>query len=142
MKANYFLGNEQFEVREEAVPEIGADDVLVKVAACGICGTDVHIYHGDKGSAAVHPPVVLGHEGTVCDAQWPAWNEDYLKESTIKYTVLFKGRPRYNIEVPAGTDAAEVERLALAHEGAAKWLEGKAPKKVIVVPNKIVNVVI
>ena len=85
---------------------------------------------------------VLGHEGTVCDAQWPAWNEDYLKESTIKYTVLFKGRPRYNIEVPAGTDAAEVERLALAHEGAAKWLEGKAPKKVIVVPNKIVNVVI
>ena len=85
---------------------------------------------------------VLGHESTVCDAQWPAWNEDYLKESTIKYTVLFKGRPRYNIEVPAGTDAAEVERVALAHEGAAKWLEGKAPKKVIVVPNKIVNVVI
>ncbi len=85
---------------------------------------------------------MLGHEGTVCDAQWPAWNEDYLKESTIKYTVLFKGRPRYNIEVPAGTDAAEVERVALAHEGAAKWLEGKAPKKVIVVPNKIVNVVI
>ena len=85
---------------------------------------------------------VLGHEGTVCDAQWPAWNEDYLKESTIKYTVLFKGRPRYNIEVPAGTDAAEVERVALAHEGAAKWLEGKAPKKVIVVPNMIVNVVI
>ena len=67
MKANYFLGNGQFEVREEALPEIGADDVLVKVAACGICGTDVHIYHGDKGSAAVHPPVVLGHElsGTV-----------------------------------------------------------------------------
>ena len=85
---------------------------------------------------------MLGHEGTVCDAQWPAWNEEYLKESTIKYTVLFKGRPRYNIEVPAGTDAAEVERVALAHEGAAKWLEGKAPKKVIVVPNKIVNVVV
>ena len=85
---------------------------------------------------------VLGHEGTVCDAQWPAWNEEYLKESTVKYTVMFKGRPRYNIEVPAGTDAAEVERVALAHEGAAKWLEGKTPKKVIVVPNKIVNVVV
>ena len=56
--------------------------------------------------------------------------------------MLFQGRPRYNIEVPAGTDVAEVERVALAHEGAAKWLEGKAPKKVIVVPNKIVNVVI
>ena len=67
MKANYFLGNGQFEVREEAIPGIGADDVLIKVAACGICGTDVHICHGDNASAAVHPPVVLGHElsGTV-----------------------------------------------------------------------------
>ena len=67
MKANYFLGNGQFGLREEAVPELGENDVLVKVAACGICGTDVHIYHGDKGSAEVHPPVVLGHElsGTV-----------------------------------------------------------------------------
>ena len=70
MKANYFLGNGQFEVREEAIPEIGTRDVLVRVAACGVCGTDVHIYHGDKGSAAVHPPVVLGHElsGTVVKA--------------------------------------------------------------------------
>ncbi|MBO7609544.1 MAG: leucine--tRNA ligase [Muribaculaceae bacterium] len=84
----------------------------------------------------------LGHTSTVCDAQWPKWNEEYLKESTIKYTVMIKGRPRYNIEVAAGTDAAEVERQALAHEGAAKWLEGQAPKKVIVVPNKLVNIVI
>ena len=79
---------------------------------------------------------------SVCDAKWPTWNEEYLKESTVKYTVMFKGRPRYNIEVAAGTDAAEVEKVALAHEGAAKWLEGKTPKKVIVVPNKIVNVVV
>ena len=85
---------------------------------------------------------VLGHEGTVCDAQWPKWNEDYLKESTIKYTVMIKGRPRYDIFVPAGTAAPEVEKAALAHEGAAKWLEGAAPKKVIVVPNKLVNIVL
>ncbi|MBR1804319.1 MAG: leucine--tRNA ligase [Muribaculaceae bacterium] len=84
----------------------------------------------------------LGHDTTVCDAQWPKWNEDYLKESTIKYTVMIKGRPRFNIEVPAGTEAHEVERIALAHEGAAKWLEGATPKKVIVVPNKLVNVVL
>lgn len=62
MKANYFLGNQKFEVREISIPEIGPRDVLVRVAACGICGTDVHIYHGDKGSAPVNPPVVLGHE--------------------------------------------------------------------------------
>ena len=67
MKSSYFLGNGQFEVREEPIPALGPADVLVQVAACGVCGTDVHIYHGDKGSAEVHPPVVLGHEfaGTV-----------------------------------------------------------------------------
>ncbi|MBQ0120781.1 MAG: leucine--tRNA ligase [Bacteroidales bacterium] len=85
---------------------------------------------------------VLGHEGTVCDAQWPVCNEEYLKESSVKYTVMIKGRPRYNIEVAVGTDAKEVERIALAEPAAQKWLEGGTPKKVIVVPNKLVNVVI
>ena len=62
MKANVFLGNERFELRELPVPEPGDTDVLIRVAACGVCGTDVHIFHGDKGSAEVVPPVVLGHE--------------------------------------------------------------------------------
>ena len=62
MISNYFLGNKTFQVREEPVPSVGPGEVLVKVAACGVCGTDVHIYHGDKGSAEVTPPVVLGHE--------------------------------------------------------------------------------
>ena len=85
---------------------------------------------------------VLGHDTTVCDAQWPTWTEEYLKESTVKYTVLFNGKPRYNIEVPAGTAQDEVQRIALADVGAERWLDGKQPKKVIVVPNKIVNVVV
>ena len=85
---------------------------------------------------------VLGHDTTVCDAQWPTWNEDYLKESTVKYTVLFNGKPRYNIEVPAGTAQDEVQRIALSDAGAERWLDGKQPKKVIVVPGKIVNVVV
>lgn len=62
MISAYFIGNGAFETREESIPAIGPSDVLVKVAACGICGTDVHIWHGDKGSAEVTPPVVLGHE--------------------------------------------------------------------------------
>jgi len=62
MKANYFLGDKKFEVKELPIPEVGERDVLVRVAACGICGTDVHIYHGSKGSTDVKPPVVLGHE--------------------------------------------------------------------------------
>ena len=85
---------------------------------------------------------VLGHDTTVCDAQWPTWNEEYLKESMVKYTVLFNGKPRYNIEVPAGTAQDEVQRIALSDAGAERWLDGKQPKKVIVVPNKIVNVVV
>ena len=85
---------------------------------------------------------VLGHEGSVCDTRWPKWNEEYLKESQVKYTVLFNGKPRYNIEVPTGTGKDEVQRIALANPGAEKWVAGKTPKKVIVVPGKIVNVVI
>ena len=62
MKGTFFLGNGKFETRD--IPEHKLDDfeVLVRVAACGVCGTDVHIYHGEKGSAEVKPPVVLGHE--------------------------------------------------------------------------------
>lgn len=65
MKGTFFLGAEnepKFEVRTMEFGELGPDDVLVKNKACGVCGTDVHIYHGEKGSADVNPPVVLGHE--------------------------------------------------------------------------------
>ncbi len=84
----------------------------------------------------------LGHEGSVSDSQWPAWDEEALKEDTVKYPVQFNGKMRFNIEVPAGSDKAAVEAAALADPAAEKWLEGKAPKKVIVVPGRIVNIVI
>lgn len=62
MKGNFFLGNGRFEVREMEFAAPGPREVFVQNKACGICGTDVHIYHGEKGSADVTPPVVLGHE--------------------------------------------------------------------------------
>ena len=62
MKATYFMGNETFEVKEVPVPKALPGTVVVKNYACGVCGTDVHIYHGEPGSADVTPPVVLGHE--------------------------------------------------------------------------------
>ncbi len=62
MKGNFFLGDGKFEVREMTFGQPGPHEVFVKNMACGICGTDVHIYHGEKGSAEVTPPVVLGHE--------------------------------------------------------------------------------
>lgn len=58
MKATYFMGHETFEVRECPIPKAKPGTVVVKNYACGVCGTDVHIYHGEKGSAAVNPPVV------------------------------------------------------------------------------------
>ena len=84
----------------------------------------------------------LGNETTVCDAKWPIFNEAYLVETTATYAVSFNGKTRFSMQVPADTDRNEVERLALSNPNAEKWIEGKTPKKVIVVLNKIVNIVI
>lgn len=84
----------------------------------------------------------IGHQSTICDAQWPAYNEEYLKENTVNYPVSFNGKVRYNIQMPVDAAKADVEKAALAAEGAAKWLDGKTVQKVIVVPGKIVNVVV
>lgn len=62
MTGAYFLGNKSIEVRTCQLPEPGEGQVTLRVCACGVCGTDVHIYNGGKGSAEVTPPVVLGHE--------------------------------------------------------------------------------
>lgn len=85
---------------------------------------------------------IMGHDTTVCDAKWPKCNEAYLVEATVKYVVSFNGKARFSIDVPNGTSKEDVEKLALTNPAAEKWVEGKTPKKVIVVPNKIVNIVI
>ena len=83
-----------------------------------------------------------GHTTTVCDAQWPQHNEEYLKEKSVTYAISFNGKARFSMELPADMPREEVEKAALSHESSAKWTEGKTPKKVIVVPGKIVNIVI
>lgn len=62
MKSAYFYGKHDIRVEEAKTPEPGPGEVLIQVKACGICGTDVHIYEGDKGAAEVTPPTILGHE--------------------------------------------------------------------------------
>ena len=84
----------------------------------------------------------LGHEQSVADAPWPGWSEEAIKDDSVKYPVSFNGKARFVIEVPADTTREEVEKLALADPAAARWLEGKTVRKVIVVPGKIVNVVV
>lgn len=84
----------------------------------------------------------LGYTTTVCDAQWPEHNEDYLNEDVINYTISFNGKARFTIEFAADAANNEIESTVLNHANSQKWLEGKTPKKVIIVPKKIVNVVL
>lgn len=83
-----------------------------------------------------------GHTTTICDAPWPQHNEEYLKENSVVYAISFNGKARFSMELPADMPREEVEKAALGHDSSAKWLEGKTPKKIIVVPGKIVNIVI
>ena len=84
----------------------------------------------------------IGNDSTICDARWPEFNEDFLRESQVTYAVSFNGKARFNIEVAADTPTDTVQALAMNHEAAARWMEGKTVRKVIVVPNKIVNIVL
>ena len=85
---------------------------------------------------------ILGNTTSVCDARWPQLNEDYLKEDTVKYTISFNGKARYSMEFPADATNDVIQAAVLADENAQKWIEGKTPKKVIIVPKKIVNIVL
>jgi leucyl-tRNA synthetase len=84
----------------------------------------------------------LGNNESVCDATFPICNEEYLKETSVKYPISFNGKVRFMLELPADMSKEEVEKTALANEQTIKQLDGKAPKKIIVVPGKIVNIVI
>ena len=85
----------------------------------------------------------LGNQpGSLSYATFPDHNEEYLTEANHSYPVSFNGKMRFKIELPASLTPKEVELEVLANELAKKWLDGKSPKKVIVVPGKIVNVVV
>ena len=84
----------------------------------------------------------LGHDTTVCDAEWPAYKEEYLVEQSVSYVISFNGKARYNLQLPVGISKEEAEKAALENELSQKWMEGKTVRKVIVVPGKIVNIVL
>ena len=84
----------------------------------------------------------MGCKGSICNAQWPACNEEYLKEDVVKYTVSFNGKARFTLDFPADADNATIEQTVMSHEDSQKYIEGRTPKKVIIVPKKIVNIVL
>ncbi len=83
----------------------------------------------------------LGGEGSVCDAEWPMFNEQYLVESTMQLTISFNGKARFQMQFAADADNATIEKDVLADERTQKYLDGKQVIKVIIVPKKIVNIV-
>ena len=84
----------------------------------------------------------LSQEGSVCDAPWPAYDEQYLVESQMQLTVSFNGKARFQILFPADADNATIEQTVLADERSLKYIGEKKVMKVIIVPKRIVNVVI
>ena len=84
----------------------------------------------------------LGHTTTICDASWPAYNEEYLKEDTVNYTISFNGKARFNLQFAADATNEEIEKVVLADENSKKYIADKTVKKIIIVPKKIVNIVI
>ncbi len=85
---------------------------------------------------------LLGHTNSVHTAKWPAFNEQYLVESSFSYPISINGKTRTQIEFPLDMDNAEIEKSVLADETVIKWMEGKPLKKMIVVKGRIVNVVV
>ncbi len=84
---------------------------------------------------------MYGNTNTLAYESWPLVDPAMLSEDVVEYPVSFNGKVRFKLAIAVGTPTAEVEAAVLAHEMSQKWLEGKTPKKIIVVPNKIVNVV-
>ena len=84
----------------------------------------------------------LGHTTTVCDAEWPIFDESHLKEDSVTLSVSFNGKTRFTLDFPADASADTIREATLASEQAQKYLEGKNVVKVIVVPGRIVNIVI
>jgi len=85
---------------------------------------------------------LLGNNTSVCDARWPEYKEEYLVESTFTCPVSFNGKTRFTIELPLNLTKEEVEQIVMQNEQTNRYLNGEQPKKIVVVPNKIVNIVV
>ncbi len=84
----------------------------------------------------------LGNEGSVCDARWPAYDEAYLVEEQVNYTISFNGKARFNMSFPTDTDKESIQEAVLNEPRSAKWITGKQILKIIIIPKKIVNIVV
>ena len=85
---------------------------------------------------------ILGNKKSLAYEPWPDYNEEFLKEETFNYPVSFNGKMRFNIELPVSLNKEEIIKVVLTDERAKKWIGNSTPSNIIVVPNRIVNIVI
>jgi len=85
---------------------------------------------------------IYGNEPSISKQNWPEVNESYLVEDTFSYPVSFNGKTRYQLELPVDLQSSEIEKAVMENELTQKWIEGKTVVKMIIVPQKIVNVVL
>lgn len=84
----------------------------------------------------------LGHKESITASAFPEFNPEFIKENAFEYPISINGKMRHKMSFPVDAAPADIERAVMAEESVIKWTEGKAPKKVIVVPNRIVNIVV
>lgn len=83
-----------------------------------------------------------GHADSITQAKFPTFEAKYLKEDSFEYPVSFNGKMRFKLELPIDLTKDEIEKEVLSCKQSQKWIEGKTPKKIIIVPNKIINIVV
>jgi leucyl-tRNA synthetase len=118
-------------------PETDGDFIILKEAYTGllrclfpVCPHLAEELHSD-----------IGYEGSVYDYEWPKYHEDLTKDETVEYVFQVNGKTRGKVEMPAGLKKEELEELALQNDNVKRHTEGKDIRKIIIVPNKLVNIV-
>ena len=84
----------------------------------------------------------LGHDTSVCDAEWPKFEESYLQEDSVTYSISFNGKTRFTMDFPLDATPQQIQDAVLSNEKSLGYIDGKQIRKVIVVPRKIVNIVL
>ena len=85
---------------------------------------------------------LLGHDTCVCDSVWPEFNEDYLKEDNVTYSISFNGKTRFTMDFPVDASSEQIQAAVLANDKTQGYINGQTVRKIIVVPKKIVNIVL
>ena len=85
---------------------------------------------------------ILGHRESIAGSPWPSYDEAMLQEDSFEYPVMINGKLRFKIMLPVDMEEGEIREKVLAHETAQKWTEGKAARRFILVPKKIINIVV